>query len=139
MATVPTFNTADWPLQKAIFAALDDALSVDVVDHYEDQALPVVEIGDLQDTDWSTNSTRGQEQVCFIRVISEARGAEEAKNLKDQIVAELDNQRFDLSADGFSVKHAQVIRADVMRSVEPKNGRVIRQANIDVRYLIENV
>lgn len=139
MAAPPTFDTADWPLQKAIFSALDGALSVDVVDHYRDEDLPIVELGDVVDTKWSTQSTRGQDMICRIRAISESRGAKEVKQLKSQIVAELDNQRFDLTIDGFSVRHAEVINANVTRYQEQDKGRVIRQANIEVRYLITNV
>jgi hypothetical protein len=139
MAAPPTFDTADWPLQKAIHTALEDALSVPVVDHYDDEALPIVEIGDVIASTWSTQTTRGQEHICRVRAMSEARGAKEVKQLKSQICAELDNQRFDLTGDGFSVRHAEVINANVTRYMDQGQGRVIRQANIEVRYLITNV
>ena len=140
MPLAPTQKTAEHPLQKAQYAALTGALSATVVDHMpRDEALPVVVIGDVFDSDFSTQTTRGQVLTSRIACLSGATGTKEVAELKSAVVAELDNQRFDLSSEGFKVIKARYQQGPITRYTTESEGRTIRQANLEFEYIIVNV
>lgn len=94
---------ARWPLQKAIYAALDAALATPIYDHVPPAAtLPYITIGDDATTEWSDKSSEGQEITVGIHVWDEAhRGHKAVKELLASIYAVLHRQP--LVVVGYSV------------------------------------
>lgn len=135
MATAPTKTSPAWPLQKAIYTALSDALSEDVYDHLpQDAVMPFVVIGNQFASDWSTNTTTGDRIRIRIHVFSEYDGKKELLQLMSEVKAELHQQRFDLSADGFNVADARHANDNTQTTTLEDEGRTVKHGIIEFDY-----
>ena len=94
-------SDASWEIQKAVFAALDTALSVSVYDHVpQNTAPPYVTLGDDTVQDWSTKTTEGEESTLTIHAWSRHEGRKEVKQLLGTIKTAL--HEVTLSLTGFT-------------------------------------
>lgn len=79
-------SDASWEIQKAVYTALNTALSVSVYDHVpQDTAPPFVAIGDDTIQDWSTKTFEGEENTITVHAWSRYEGRKETKQLLGQI------------------------------------------------------
>lgn len=146
--SAPAQKTADWPLQQAIYARLDGAVThsgavVPVYDYLPIDAdgapkteYPFIFIGPGFSDDHSTHTTRGQVILQRITVDSVYQGWREAKEIKSKVIELLDSHIFDLSADGFTCYHAKYNDETPQRIVQADKGRVISRFIIEIEYRI---
>lgn len=104
-------SDASWPLQQAIYSALDAALSVPVYDDVpQDATFPYVTIGEDTVADRGTKAEAGQEFTVTVHAWSRQRGRKEAKEILGQIYAALHEQA--LTVTGFGVSLVRFEFAD---------------------------
>lgn len=92
-------SAASWPLQVALFSALEAALApVPVHDDVPpDSAFPYVVLGDDVATDWSTVAGDGEEIDATIHVWSRYAGRMECKELLAKVKDALHERRLDVA------------------------------------------
>lgn len=124
-----------WPLQKAIYARLKSRLSVPVYDHIPNDApFPFVALGDDTEVDWSAKSEPGEEVTHTIHVYSRWSGMKETKDIKDQVIRALTEERELDLGDEFRIALRRPDSANSFREDEKTRHSVLR-----MRYLIEEV
>ncbi len=102
-----------WPLQVAVFQALDTALSVPVYDAVPDnEPYPYVVIGNATQNEWDTDADIGYEITLQVHAWSDYRGMDELKTLQAAIHGAL--HRAELSVTGYNVITAEVEQSQSM-------------------------
>jgi len=94
--------SAELEIQKAIYSALDSALSINVYDNVPDNAAaPYVVIGDDTVAEFDTDGERGFEATVTIHTWSTYRGRSQVKEIMSAVYNAL--HRADLTVQGYNL------------------------------------
>jgi hypothetical protein len=141
---VRDLTTADEQLHKAIYGLLDAALDVPVYDRLPDRGkllgdtmtpMPYVVISDMNDTDRSTLTTRGQRYEVLLIVYSDSGSRQEVYDIKRQVVEALTRKK--PTIDGHWIIKARYLRGPVRTEPEPSQGRTLYRADIAFEYFTQ--
>lgn len=101
-------------IQKALYNALNGAISADVYDHVtQDAAFPYAVIGEDVVSPWDTDTSTGYDAVVTIHVWSRYRGKKEAKDLQKKIYDLLHRQQITIA--GLHLVELVLERAEVVQ------------------------